>query len=60
MLFLSQKLSPAERNYSVVDQELLAVKVALEEDGIGWKGLHSHFWFGLITRIFSIERLLKK
>ena len=29
--FLSQKLSPAERNYDVGNRELLAVKVALEE-----------------------------
>ncbi|KAI3355614.1 hypothetical protein L3Q82_018436, partial [Scortum barcoo] len=29
--FLSRKLSPAERNYDVGNQELLAIKVALEE-----------------------------
>lgn len=29
--FLSCKLSPAERNYDVGNQELLAVKVALEK-----------------------------
>ena len=29
--FLSQKLSPAERNYDVDNRELLAVKIALEE-----------------------------
>ena len=29
--FLSQKLSPAERNYDVGNRELLAIKVALEE-----------------------------
>ena len=29
--FLSQKLSPAERNYDVGNRELLAVKMALEE-----------------------------
>lgn len=29
--FFSCQLSPAERNYDVGDQELLAIKVALEE-----------------------------
>lgn len=48
--FLSKKLAPAERNYDVRNQQLLAVKVALEED-IGERGRSFHSSSGQITRI---------
>ena len=41
--FFSLRLSPAERNYDIVNRELLAVKVALEEWGYWLEGTKQPF-----------------
>lgn len=46
---------PLERNYDVDIQQMLAVKLALEECAIGWMGQSNHFRFGLTTRTLSIS-----
>jgi len=41
--FYSKKLSPAEQNYHIGNQELLAIKLALEEWSNWLEGANHHF-----------------
>ncbi|KAK3564943.1 hypothetical protein QTP86_031063, partial [Hemibagrus guttatus] len=51
--FFSRRLTPAEKNYHVGDRELLAVKLALEEYGIGLREPNTHSKYSSTTIIWS-------
>lgn len=52
--FFSSKLSPAELNYDVENQELLAVKLVWKNGNIGWKALNNPSLYSQIIRTWNI------
>ncbi len=57
--FFSRKLSPTERNHSVGNRELLALKLALEEWKHWLRGPSNHFWHGLTIKTLNTSKLPK-
>ena len=51
--FFSRRLTPAERNYAVGDQELLALKLALRSGATCWRGQRFHSSSGRTTGTWS-------
>ncbi len=55
--YFSRKLSPAERNYDIGNQELLAIKMALEEWRHWLEGAQHPFTSSRTTRTLNISEV---